>query len=207
MKKRKGGTPLTLAEIEQAKAVYAATGSYRAAGREVGRSPHAIRRLLSKPEARAEMAVIRRTLADRFDDVAVRMLSAVSAEGIAKLDDYKKTLSAAIATDKSLVLKGMPNEILGVRVLLDVASMLRREEREEDDDILRQEQRTITLPAAEPDPPVTPVPEAYSPKPTTAAHPEKPQEPTVRVKYYTPKEVEPDSSQFDVLLHGLVPGK
>ena len=143
---RKGGLPFTLEEIERAKALFASGRSYRFIGRELGRSDHAIKRALAKPEVVAEVAVIKRNLADSFEGLAERMVGSITDADILELDAYKRTLSGAIATDKAQLLKGAPTSILGVAVLLDIASAtgIRRE-----DDLPQELTRTLTAPDPE----------------------------------------------------------
>lgn len=200
---RKGGLPFTLEEIERAKALFASGRSYRFIGRELGRSDHAIKRALAKPEVVAEVAVIKRNLADSFEGLAERMVGSITDADILELDAYKRTLSGAIATDKAQLLKGAPTSILGVAVLLDIASTIRRE-----DDLPQELTRTLTAP--DPETPL-PVGAGYAPsrstsEPQTQTQPAKTQDPTFTVRYYTPKEIEKEVP-YNPLLHGLLPDR
>ncbi len=69
-------------------------------------------------------------LADRFENVAVRMLTAISDKNIMALDAYKKTLSAAISTDKMRLLTGQSTENISLRAIVEQIEREEREERE-----------------------------------------------------------------------------
>jgi hypothetical protein len=178
-----GDMPLTLPEIERAKALSALGKSYRAIGAELHRSDHSIKRVLTcSPEVVAEVLAIKRNLADSFEGLAERMVSSITDADILKLDAYKRTLSGAIATDKAQLLKGLPTGIIGVEVLLDVAAMIRRERDQADADEQRDcpPARLLPAPIAASLPAPTPAPVRAATRPTPQTAPV--QEP-IRVKY------------------------
>jgi hypothetical protein len=201
--RRKGSLSLTVEEVEQAKALSALGRSYRAIGRELHRSAHTIKRALtSSGEVVAEVQTMKRNLADSFQGLAERMIDSITDEEIKELDAYKRTLSGAIAVDKSQVLRGQPSTIVGIEVLLDIAGAIRRQERQADEEAHTLPapsvvQRVLPAPTAEPIP--APVPAQSK----TELHPPTP---SVRVKYYTPTPVE-DSQDESPLTHGLFSGK
>jgi len=105
--RKKGDLPLTTEEIERAK-VYVAQGySFRRTARELKRSDHSIKKALTAfPEVIAEVKAIKAELVDIFDDVALRMVGSITDDDIKKLNAYQRTVSGAIAVDKSRLLKG-----------------------------------------------------------------------------------------------------
>ncbi|MCZ6481359.1 MAG: hypothetical protein V3V07_06415 [candidate division NC10 bacterium] len=58
-------------------------------------------------------------LADRFENVAVRMLTAISDKNIMALDAYKKTLSAAIGIDKMRLLREQSTENIALHQIVE----------------------------------------------------------------------------------------
>ncbi|HKM79935.1 MAG TPA: hypothetical protein VJY15_03110 [Candidatus Acidoferrum sp.] len=145
--RKPGDLPLNTEEIARVKQLSGLGRSARAIARELHRSPHTIARLLRLPVVAVEVQKIKGDLSQTFEGLAERLLASITDGDIAKLDGYKKTLSAAIAADKSLVLKGAPNVILGVEVLLQVARALRRQDDEADEEAQRAWQAQHTLPS------------------------------------------------------------
>ena len=85
----------------------AASGkSYRAIGRELGRSDKTVKKALTKtPEIVQDVERIRGELATIFESVSKRMISSITDEDIQRLDGYRRTLSAGIALDKANLLR------------------------------------------------------------------------------------------------------
>ncbi len=201
--RKKGDMPLTTEEIAKIKQLAGLGYSDRRIGAELGRSDHSVHRVLTaSADVVGEVQTIKANLADSFQGLAERMVSAVSDEDIGKLDAYKKTLSAAIACDKAQLLKGLPTENVNIRVLLDVAALIRarRTKQYEDEDldtIPVSPVRILPAPSAEP------VPEAIpAPAPSHKRALEPPAS-ALKVRYYTPVPLERDSSEDDPLMRGL----
>ncbi len=111
---------LTTSELEEIKVLAAAGLSYRAISREIGRDPKTVKKACLDPEMAPQIEQVKVALADRFENVAVRMLTAISDSDIMALDGYKKTLSAAIATDKMRLLTGASTEnILAIHLIVE----------------------------------------------------------------------------------------
>jgi len=125
--RKKGDLPLTTEEIERAK-VYVAQGySFRRTARELKRSDHSIKKALTAfPEVIAEVKAIKAELVDIFDDVALRMVGSITDDDIKKLNAYQRTVSGAIAVDKSRLLKGESTSNISVNVLLNVLDAIRQ---------------------------------------------------------------------------------
>jgi hypothetical protein len=129
--KKPGSFPLTAPEIAQAKAFAALGYSDRRIGRELRKSAHTVKKALVSPEAIAEVQTIKANLVDLFDDVALRMLKSITDDDIKKLSAYQRTISGAIAVDKSRLLKGESTANVSVHVLVDVLHAIRAKAREE----------------------------------------------------------------------------
>jgi predicted transcriptional regulator len=103
----KRAKPLTLPEIERAKTLSALGKSYRQIGAELGRSDKTIKKALtSSPEVIREVKELKGELADMFEDIAKRNITSISDADILKESAYRRTLSAAVATDKMRLLRG-----------------------------------------------------------------------------------------------------
>lgn len=189
-----GSSCLTAKEISKAKHLLALGHSIRHIGRQLGRSAQTIARVLQKPEIVQEIAIEKAKLADIFERLTHQTLESITMNDIEKANFLQRVTGAAIMVDKTALLRGGPTEIVDVRVLMDVASLIRH-----DDDVPRRAPRTLTA-APEPEPDSIPI---SQPRPQT--QPAKTQEPApvTRVRYYTPKEVPVDSAQYNVLMHGL----
>ena len=143
MSNTKGAKPLTVAELEKAKALSALGHSYRAIGMQLGRSDKTIKKALTRtPEVIREVGEIKAQLAGSFGDLARRMITSITDADIGKLDAYRRTLSGAVATDKALLLRGEATSI-DVHVLLDAVQAAR--------EIRRQPQPVVVEPSGEPE--------------------------------------------------------
>jgi predicted transcriptional regulator len=135
MAKIKGSVSLTAAELGKVKVLAGLGYSYRRIAREIGRSDHTVKRALKSPEIVGQVETIKKDLGDIFHDLAHRMIESISAEDIGKINAYQRTVSAAIATDKSQLLKGLPT--MNVALLMQVAEHF-RDQRDEVDEVQRQ---------------------------------------------------------------------
>ncbi|MGO9863047.1 MAG: hypothetical protein ACLPLR_05510 [Terriglobales bacterium] len=191
----KGAGPLTTVEIEQAKNLFALKRSYRAVARELGRSPHTVKKVLTcSAEVVAEVATIKANLADRFEGLASRMIDSIDDADIEKLNAYQRTLSGAIAVDKVRLLRGEPSAILGIEVLLKTADLIRCKLDEEDQDRAAKWQQAHALPAA---PQIQPSPQQPASLPTS-----EPQ-PIARVARYYDVPASPIAENESLLFRGL----
>lgn len=130
MSKIKGSVALTAVELGKVKVLAGLGYSYRRIAREIGKSDHTIRRALKSPEIVAQIETIKKDLGDIFKDLAHRMIESISDADITKINAYQRTVSAAIATDKSQLLKGEPT--MNVGLLIEVATFFRDERHKAD---------------------------------------------------------------------------
>jgi len=106
MSGKPGAKPLTVAELEKAKALSAFGKSYRQIGLELNRSDKTIKKALTKtPEVIAEVRELKEDLADWYEDLSRRMLKSITDIDIQKISAYQRTLSAAVSTDKMRLLR------------------------------------------------------------------------------------------------------
>jgi len=138
--------PLTSEEQEKAKILYASGKSIHAVARSLGRSSRTLKKFLIRPEIMKEVGIQREELAGMFDAITHRTLSSVSAEDIQKSSLLQKLTACGISIDKALLLRNQPTAIIDVRVLLDVAGMIRRDSEAEQE--RRFQQPTLPAPAA-----------------------------------------------------------
>jgi hypothetical protein len=125
-------SPLTQEEQEKAKILHASGKSIYAVARALDRSPHTLKRFLGKPEVARQVGIQREELAAMFDTITDRTLRGVTDEDIKKSSLLQKMTAAGISIDKALLLRNELPQSLNVNILLDVASMLRRDERRDD---------------------------------------------------------------------------
>ncbi len=119
---------LNVGELEQIKVLRASGLTFHAISKRLNRAPQTIKKACLTPEMAPQIAQVKVALADRFENVAVRMLTAISDEDINALDAYKKTLSAAISTDKHRLLTGQSTENISLHAIIE---RIEREEREQ----------------------------------------------------------------------------
>jgi hypothetical protein len=172
--------------------------SYRAIARELGRSPHTIKRLLTKPAVAAEVSVKKIELADLYEQRAYEIVEAVTAEDISKASLQQMAVSSGIFLDKSRLLRGESTSNISMEVLMQVAIMV-RDERDRADDSGGIPQQAA-LPAQVAAIPSTPIP---TPAREPAARSNRPQGPAIpAVRYYSANPVDPPEDT-DVLMRGL----
>ncbi len=119
--------PLNASELAQITVLRASGLTFHAISKQLGRAPQTIKKACLNPERAPQIAQVKVALADRFENVAVRMLTAISDKDINALDAYKKTLSAAISTDKMRLLTGQSTENISLHAIIE---RIEREERE-----------------------------------------------------------------------------
>lgn len=194
--KTKGALSLTVEEIERAKSLFALGRSYRAIGRELGRSAHAVKRLLEKPAVAAEVSVKKIELADLFEQRSRETLEAVTKKDIEGASLLQKATSSAIFLDKCRLIRGESTANLNVTVLMDLAQLIRDQRDEASEDYVRKwrEEHSLTLsPVPQPEPPASdPIP---VPQPATI------QQPTV-ARYQSAKPIS-EEVDYSPLMHGL----
>ncbi len=112
---RKPPIPLTLKELEQAKALFALGKTYHAISQYLDRDPKTIKTALTKnPEVIQEINEIKEDLADMFENTAKRMITSISDEDIEKINAYQRTVAAGISTDKMRLLRDESTENVNI---------------------------------------------------------------------------------------------
>ncbi len=132
--------PLDVGELAQINVLRASGLTHHAIGKRLGRDHKTIAKACLTPEMAPQIAQVKVALADRFENVAVRMLTAISDNDINALDAYKKTLSAAISTVKMRLLTGQSTENISLRAIIE---KIEREEREERERPARERQKEV----------------------------------------------------------------
>ncbi|MFA4828432.1 MAG: hypothetical protein WC855_13265 [Thermodesulfovibrionales bacterium] len=127
---RRPPKPLTMPELEKAKALYAIGKSYHAIGLELNRDSKTIKKWLSEPETAKEIQVIKGELSEMFEGMAKKMLESITEDDISRINAYQRTLSAAVSTDKARLLKGESTENISLHTKV-MASMERIKELQE----------------------------------------------------------------------------
>jgi hypothetical protein len=120
-------SPLTDEEKTRATTLHASGKSIYAVARNLGRSPHTLKRFLGKPEVITAVSIQREEYANMFDDVGRRTLAGVTQTDIEKSSLQQKMVSAGICVDKSALLRGEVPPTINVNALLDVAELLRNQ--------------------------------------------------------------------------------
>ena len=108
--------------------------SYRGIARELGCDHKTVARACQSLDMAPQIEQIKASLADLFEGVSMRMLTAISDKNIDGLDAYKKTLSAAIAADKFRLLSNQSTANVSISVIVEEIERkeaeLRRRDRE-----------------------------------------------------------------------------
>ena len=120
-------TPLDARELAQIKVLRASGLTFHAISKRLDRDPKTIKKACLTPEMAPQIEQVKVALADRFENVAVRMLTAISDEDITRINAYQRTLSAAISTDKMRLLRGASTENISLHAIIE---RIEREERE-----------------------------------------------------------------------------
>jgi Helix-turn-helix domain len=128
----KNRSPLTETERERAKVLHASGKTPSAIAKSMGRSHHTLQKFLDKPEIQKQVSVQREELAGMFDQVAHRIVGAVTPEDVTKATLQQKMVSAGIAVDKAALLRGEIPTTVNVTVLLDAVEAIREMRRVEE---------------------------------------------------------------------------
>ncbi len=120
--------PLNASELAQITVLRASGLTFHAISKQLGRAPQTIKKACLAPEMAPQIEQVKVELADRFENVAVRMLTAISDEDIKGINAYQRTLSAAISTDKMRLLTGQSTENISLHAIIE---RIEREEREQ----------------------------------------------------------------------------
>ena len=121
---------LNTSELEQVKVLRASGLTFHAIGKRLGRDHKTVAKACRAPTMATEIEKVKDTLADRFENVAVRMLTAISDEDIMAINAYQRTLSAAISTDKMRLLRDLSTENIALHTIVEAVERDERNERE-----------------------------------------------------------------------------
>jgi DNA-binding transcriptional MerR regulator len=121
-------TPLDVAELEQVKALRASGLSFHAISKRLDRDPKTIKKACLDPDMATQIERVKGDLADRFEDLAKRMVASISDEDITRINAYQRTVSAAVSTDKMRLLRGHSTENISLHAIIE---RIEREEREQ----------------------------------------------------------------------------
>lgn len=99
--------------------------------RQVGVSSQYVSRVVSGflgGHSRDELREFQENTADIYDSLKMRVLESLTPDKLSKMQAYPAIVSAGILHDKAALLRGQATS-MNVNVLLDVASMIRRDEK------------------------------------------------------------------------------
>ncbi len=123
-------TPLNVMELEQVKVLRASGLTYHAISKQVDRDPKTIKKACLDPDMATEIEQVKVALADRFEDLAVRMIVSISDKDITRINALQRTTAAAIAVDKRRLLVGLSTQNISISAIVEEIHREEREERE-----------------------------------------------------------------------------
>ena len=109
---------LTVEEKQEIVAGLGAGESVYAVSRSLERSPHTVARYAGSEEGVAKIKEIQERLAEKFENLAERMLDSIDSADITKINALQRTTAAAIGTDKARLLRNQSTDNLDIHVLL-----------------------------------------------------------------------------------------
>ncbi len=119
---------LNVSELEQVKALRASGLTFHAIGKRLDRDHKTIAKACRVPAMATQIERVKGDLADRFEDLAKRMVASISDEDITRINAYQRTVSAAVSTDKMRLLRGHSTENISLHAIIE---RIEREEREQ----------------------------------------------------------------------------
>jgi IS30 family transposase len=127
MPRTQNSKPLSLEEKEKIKTFYAIGKSYNSIGRGLNRSPHTIKRYLLCPEAQEQVEVIKKELADMYEELARRMLISITDEDVQKISAYQRVIASGISVDKMRLLRDLSTENIDTKIAISNIDTLIKE--------------------------------------------------------------------------------
>ncbi len=118
--------PLNVMELEQVKVLRASGLTYHAISKQLGRDHKTIKKACLAPEMAPQIAQVKVALADRFEDLATRMVVSISDEDITRINAYQRTVSGAIATDKMRLLRGASTANIALHEIVEAMERERK---------------------------------------------------------------------------------
>ena len=101
-----GDKTLTVSEREIVKTLFAAGRTYHAIAKELGRSPHTVKKAIADPETAKQVEAIKTDLASMFEDIIRRNLESISEEDIKKSTMLQRMTTIGIGVDKMRLMRG-----------------------------------------------------------------------------------------------------
>ncbi len=107
-------THLTVSEIENIKVLKASGLTNYAVSKRVGRSVKTVKRCCETPRNAEAIKEVQCRLAGYFEDLAMRLITSITDEGIDKLNTLQRVTSAAISVDKLRLLRENSTENIAI---------------------------------------------------------------------------------------------
>ena len=101
---RKPTNPMTLQEIERAKALSALGKSYHAIGLELDRDSKTIKKHLTKPQVAKDIKELKKEIASLYEDLSQQILRSITCADIKEAKLRDRVISAGVCTDKARLL-------------------------------------------------------------------------------------------------------
>ncbi len=110
---------LNIEELEQIKALRASGLTYHAVAKRIGRDAKTVKKACLQPGMANNIEVMRKKLADHFEDLAYRLITSIKDEDIEKTNTYQRVVSAGISVDKMRLLREQSTANVSLLALLD----------------------------------------------------------------------------------------
>ncbi len=109
---------LNIEELEQIKALRASGLTYHAIAKRIGRDAKTVKKAFLQPGMANNIEVMRKKLADHFEDLAYRLITSIKDEDIEKTNTYQRVVSAGISVDKMRLLREQSTANVSLLALL-----------------------------------------------------------------------------------------
>ncbi|MEE8240853.1 MAG: helix-turn-helix domain-containing protein [Nitrospirales bacterium] len=129
---------LNVSELEQIKALRASGLTFHAIGKRLDRDHKTIAKACRAPAMTTEIERVKVTLADHFENLAVRMVVSISDKDITRINALQRTTAAAIAVDKRRLLVGLSTQNISISAIVE---QIHREESERRERPARERQK------------------------------------------------------------------
>ncbi len=110
--------PVNTEELEQIKALRASGLTYHAVAKRIGRDAKTVKKVCLQPGMANNIEVMKKKLADHFEDLAYRLITSIKDEDIGKINTYQRVVSAGISVDKMRLLREQSTENISLQALL-----------------------------------------------------------------------------------------
>ena len=109
---------LNIEELEQIKALRASGLTYHAIAKRIGRDAKTVKKACLQPGMANNIEVMKKKLADHFEDLAYRLITSIKDEDIEKTNTYQRVVSAGISVDKMRLLREQSTANVSLLALL-----------------------------------------------------------------------------------------